>query len=164
MPEMEIKHDNMNHPDNFPGIGKRLPYREPEGFFDQLPERTLEKARQRTRSKSSLRIVWKAVAVAASVAAVVFLVILSQNEPQVPVVAETKTEEVEPPVIQEEHVSAVEKEADTPKVVVPQKEQTIASPEENVGDVLADLTDEELLQMAAMFEADLFTEDRNMDN
>lgn len=161
---METKHDSMNQPDNFPGIGKRLPYREPEDFFDQLPERTLEKARQRTRSKSSLRIVWKAVAVAASVAAVVFLVFLSQNEPQVPVVAETKTEAVEPPVIQEEHVSAVEKEADTPKVAVPQKEQTIASPEENVGDVLADLTDEELLQMAAMFEADLFTEDRNMDN
>lgn len=161
---METKPDNMNQPDNFPGIGKRLPYREPENFFYRLPERTLEKAKQRTQSTSSLRIVWKAVAVAASIAAVVFLVFISQNEPRLPVVAEIKSKAVEAPVIQEEQVSTAQKEIETPKAEVPPKEQTVAIPEENVSDVLADLSDEDLLQMAAMFEADLFTEDRNLDN
>lgn len=160
---MNTKYNNMNQPDDFQKFGKRLPYQEPDGFFEGFSECTLETAKQRTQR--SLTVVWKTLAVAASIAAVVILGHLIQEKELPPTTSAVDTNTIEVPAIQDSKkdnmqtpvVAEWKKENSQDKVFVPENE-------ENVNDVLADLSDEELMQMAAMFEADLFTEESNLNN
>ncbi len=166
---MESKHQNMQQPDEFQGIGKQLPYREPTGFFDGLSERTLETAKQRTHLRGSLIIVWRTVAVAASLAAVIFLGFLIQDKETTPIAVVNEIPEIEIPAGQEMKPATAEQPAIVTIVQEkeePQKEiinETVTTPvnEENVNDVLADLSDEELMELAAMFKADPFLEEAN---
>lgn len=161
---MEPKYDNMKQPDDFLKFGKPLPYQEPDGFFDGLSQRTLEIAKQRTRNHKKIKIVWKSTAVAASIAAMVFLATIIQENEQEPVVTVSTPEFVEPSVVQEQAVVPKQEQIAVLVNKTPEKETVVALSEENVNDVLAELTDEELLQMAAMFEADLFTDEHDTNN
>jgi hypothetical protein len=161
---MKTEYDNMKQTDDFLKFGKPLPYQEPDGFFDGLSQRTLEIAKQRTRNHNKLKIVWKSMAVAASIAALVFLGFLIQEKQPEPVVAEIHTQTIETPVVQEQTESPIQEPTIVSEQKYPEKEISTALAEENVNDILAELTDEELLQMAAMFEADLFTNETDLDN
>jgi len=150
---------DMEQPDEFPGIGKKLPYREPVDFFEELSKKTLEVAKQRSRTRTRL-IIWRSVAVAASLAAVVFLGFLVQDKETAHRIAVVEQKTVETPVIKEEQQLVLEK----PVVADVKNEQTeegasMAVSDENVNDVLADLSDEELMELAAMFKADSFIEE-----
>lgn len=163
---METKQNNMNQPDDFPGIGKRLPYQTPDGYFDGLPEQTLEIARQRSYNRNSLKIVWRTIAVAASVAAVVLLVLIVPDRATIPQpVAENKSVEVEVPAVQEKPALeepapvVTEKVNEKPEQATGNETENPAQNEENVSDVLADLSDDELIQLASMMQADPFLEE-----
>lgn len=161
---MEPKYDNKKQPDDFLKFGKPLPYQEPDSFFDGLSQRTLEKAKQRTRTRRSLTIAWKTVAVAASIAAVVLLATFMQENNPAPISTVSVPKYVDPTVVQEQAVIPKQEQVVVVENKTPEKETVVAVSEENVADVLAELTDEELLQMAAMFEADLFTAEHDTNN
>lgn len=161
---METKYNNMKQPDDFLKFGKPLPYQEPDGFFEGFSQRTLERAKQRTRTRRSLTIAWKTMAVAASIAALVLLATFMQENKLSPVVTMSTPEFVEPSVVQEPKAAPIDEQVVVLENKIPEKETVVAVTEENVADVLAELTDEELLQMAAMFEADLFTDEHDTNN
>ncbi len=163
---METKHNNMNQSDDFPGIGKRMPYQTPEGYFDRLPERTLEIARQRSHNRNSLKIVWRTIAVAASVAAVVLLVLIVPDRATIPQqVVENKSVEIktqavqEKPALEEPALVVTEKVNEKPEPATGNETENPAENEENVSDVLPDLSDDELIQLATMMQADPFLEE-----
>lgn len=151
----------MERPDEFQEIGKKLPYSEPVGFFDGLSEKTLGAAKSRNRTRKL--ILWRSVAVAASLIAVVLLGFLFQETTESVVVREIQN--VSEPVVQEP-----EQQVEEPQIAAEVKKEIVAAPVilpsegENVSDVLADLTDEELEQLAAMIKTDPFIEEAFRNN
>lgn len=151
----------MKQPDEFPEIGKKLPYREPAEFFERFSERTLQQAKFREQNRKRSLVLWRTVAVAASVSALALLGYF-MFEPELPespqIVQEKQT--VELPIINKQEITkqpeiGIEiKKEDTEKV--PEKFVAEEKDTEEIGDVLADLSDEELLQLAAMYKADPF--------
>jgi len=144
----------------FQEIGKRTPYHAPNGFFEQISEKTLQQAKLREQSHRKKLILWRTMAVAASLAAIVFIgyltfqpehpdnkLIVQKNQAQIEPAEEPKSEKLKEPAV------AISKEnpvtPTTPEVKNP----------ENMTEVLTDLTDEELMQLAAVYKADPFIEE-----
>ena len=147
--------------DEFKNFGKKLPYQEPTGFFEKLAEKTLQQAKQREQSRRKSIILWRTVAVAASLSALALLGYWGfETEKPVnnPVVLEQQPAE-QPAIDGQEIVNQTEIITETKKVVLEKVNDKIVAEESNdeeIGDVLADLTDEELMQLAAIYQADLF--------
>lgn len=145
----------------FQGIGKNMHYKAPAGFFEQVSKKTLLKAKHREHRRRKKMVFLKTVAVAASLAAVFFIgyfmpdrdIKLKSN----PIVMDNQLFEQQ--IIKNQEITkqtAVTeiKKADTEKV--PERIIAKETDAEEIGDVLADLSDDELLQLAAMFKTDPF--------
>lgn len=143
----------------FQEIGKRTPYQVPEGFFEHIPGKTLQKVKLREQNHRNHWILWKTMAVAASLAAVVMIGFLISG----PEKTENKM------IVQEQQVEselAIESAPDSLKeLMVPiVKKDSVAkmnhesAVQEDITDILSDLSDEELLQLAAIYKADPFIE------
>jgi len=153
--------NDMKQLDEFPGIGKKLPFREPVEFFERFSEKTLQQAKFREQNRKRSLVLWRTVAVAASITALALLGYF-MFEPELtksPQIVQEK-QPVEQPIIKEHEMTQQPeigteiKKQDAEKVpakFVAEEEDT-----EEIGDVLADLSDEELLQLAAMYKADPF--------
>ena len=150
----------MEPADEFRDFGKKLPYREPTGFFDQFSEKTLQQAKRREQNRKKEVVLWRTVAVAASLSALALLgyYLLEPEKPvNNPIVLEQQP--VEQPQIKNQELRKQPKVAEIKKVTPEKIQETIAAKEnytEEIVDVLADLSDEELLQLAAMYKADPF--------
>ena len=150
----------METTDEFRDFGKKLPYQEPAGFFDKLSERTLQEAKRREQNRRKTVVLWRTMAVAASLSALAFLGYF-MFEPEKPVNNQIVLEQqpVENPqlknqmTIKQPEIAAIKK-AISEKV--PEKIVAKENDSEEITDVLADLSDEELLQLAAMYKADPF--------
>lgn len=153
--------NDMKQLDEFPGIGKKLPFREPVEFFERFSEKTLQQAKLREQNRRKNLVLWRTLAVAASVSALALLGYF-MFEPELtesPQIVQEK-QPVEQPIIKE-HDMAQQPEIGTEiKKEVSEKVSEKFVVDENdieeIGDVLADLSDEELLQLAAMYKADPF--------
>ncbi|MFA5326760.1 MAG: hypothetical protein WC384_03115 [Prolixibacteraceae bacterium] len=153
----------MKKDTEFQEIGKKIPYKVPEGFFDELSLKTLAEAKKRSESRRKFRILWQSVAVAASLTGLAFLgyyFSAPEKAVVVPVVAEQP--KVAKPQVQEVQP---EKMAE-PQIVVAEKIEPEPNPEvaeenskEDLSDLLAGLSDDDLLQMAAMIKTDPFMEE-----
>jgi len=135
----------------FHGIGKNTFHKAPEGFFENISERTLQKAKQREQMHHKRLILWKRVSIAASLAAAIFIGYLIFN-----------------PVNQDSKQIVLKKQSIEQQILLPESikhksvtEKTIAGENntEGLGDVLHDLSDEELLQIAAVYNTDPFIGD-----
>jgi hypothetical protein len=148
--------------DEFKGIGKKLPYKAPDNFFETAALKTIQEAKCRERKTHKNNYLWRSVAIAASIATIGLVGYFMLN-------TETKTEtqvviQESKPANQPNPVTvAVQPKAETlpfKKSVKPEKVAQPAvineEPRENLDELLADLTDEELLQMAAMIKSDPF--------
>jgi len=150
----------MEPTDEFWDFGKKMPYQEPSGFFEGLSEKTLQQARQREQSRRKSLILWRTVAVAASLSALAILgYYLFEPEKSVnnPIVLEQQP--VEPQVIQEPEIIKQPEVSEIKKAIQEKVPETFVVKENNteeIADVLADLSDEELSQLAAMYKADPF--------
>lgn len=151
----------MKQSDDFPGIGKKLPYREPVDFFEGLSEKTLQQAKLREQNRRRSLVLWRTMAVAASISALALLGYF-MFEPKLtksPQIVQEK-QPLEQPIIKDLEIAQQPEIMAEVKKVVPEKvpEQTVAKENntEEIGDILADLSDEELLQLAAMYKADPF--------
>jgi hypothetical protein len=155
--------DKMEKNQEFEHIGKATPYKVPADFFQNISEKTLLKARQREQHGRKRRILLRTVFAVASLAAVLFLSIyyihLPDSKPEANVLTmEARTEQKE--VLQTAKdlpVETLEKETinsvhlRTPATNV---RETVKS--EGITEVLADMSDEDLMQMVAMFKTDPF--------
>jgi len=153
--------NDMKQLDEFPGIGKKLPFREPVEFFERFSEKTLQQAKFREQNRKRSLVLWRTLAVAASISALALLgyFMFEQKLMESPQIVQEK-QPVEQPIIKEHEMTQQPeigteiKKQDAEKVpakFVAEEEDT-----EEIGDVLADLSDEELLQLAAMYKADPF--------
>jgi hypothetical protein len=144
----------------FQDIGKNTPYKAPDGFFEEISEKTLQRAKQRQQIQKRNKTLWITLASAASLAAVVLLgfllsesgkpgqkLVVQKNQPQ--------TEQVikQNPDVSKEPTAAIQKNDSI------EKTSSEVKSAEDMMDVLADLSDEELMQLAAMYKADPFIEE-----
>lgn len=146
--------------DEFRDFGKRLPYQEPSGFFDQFSERTLQQAKRREQSRRKTVVLWRTVAVAASLSALALLSYFG-FEPEKPLIDPIANQQqpVEQQLIQNPEVGKQPEVAEMEETLPEQASGKITgkgNDSEEIADVLADLSDEELLQLAAMYKADVF--------
>ncbi|MGE0019221.1 MAG: hypothetical protein AB7S72_06110 [Draconibacterium sp.] len=150
----------MNSEFDFDKIGKQTPYKVPAGFFDEITTRTLEKAKERER-KSKIRRIYAAVSVAASLLIVVsFAIVLNvqqqKQQPENVVVADpVKTEK---PVVD----SVFAKSAEDVKTEEEAEKPVVEKPE-TIDNLLAEMTDEELGQLADDLNDELFVDELTND-
>ncbi len=142
----------------FQEIGKETPYQVPSGFFEQISEKTLQEARHREQSRKRNLTLWRTMAVAASLVAFAFIGYLKfdnekpstnlivQEKPAVTPMGEQTQEIFNQPAVNEKPTIAPEIKISTVKE------------DEDISKILSDLTDEELLQLAAMVKTDPFME------
>lgn len=150
----------MNSEFDFDKIGKQTPYKVPEGFFDDITNRTLEKAKERER-KSKIRRIYAAFSVAASFLVVVSLAVLLNNrqanqQPEIVVVTEpveNKTPAIDSMVSNKTEAVKTEKEVEEP----------LAEKPETIDNLLAEMTDEELGQLADNLNDELFVNELTND-
>ena len=150
----------MEPTDEFRDFGKKLPYREPTGFFEHLSEKTLQQAKQRERSHRKSLVLWRTVAVAASLSALAILgyFMFEPEKPELNPIVQVK-QPVGQQLIQKQEVIKQPEVAEIKKAIPEKVSEKIVAKEndsEEITDVLADLSDEELLQLAAMYKADPF--------
>lgn len=142
----------------FQGIGKKMPYVAPDGFFEEVSEKTLQKAKEREQNHRKIRVLWRTVAVAASLVGIglfgYYWVEPERAETKIVVVQEKQIESIQP--ILEIHEIAKQQVVAEIKNVAPEKTVEKVKIPESLNDVLADLSDEELLQLAAMYKTDQF--------
>lgn len=154
----------------FQKIGKKTPYKVPEGFFEDISEKTLLKAKQKVqihRRKMVFRSVMATIGVAAAVILFIFLNPAQESKPASNLTAQKQQETTQPTTLKKPQIiqdQPIIKEAkkELPEKIIPEKATVTEEkiPEEyayeNVEDILKDLSDDELLQLAAMYKEDQF--------
>lgn len=151
---------NMKEDMEFQEFGKKLPYKVPEDFFEKVSAKTLLEARKREQNSRQRVIVLRTFAVAASLAAVAFLGYLkfgtekTQSIQTSEVVAAPLTEQ---PAAQIADTMRRSQDANENSRVAEAPITTEkAKSDENLSDVLADMSDDELIQLAAIYKSDTF--------
>jgi len=151
----------MNKEYDFEKIGKKNPYPVPDGFFDAITNQTLEKAKKRERHLKirKLIIAWSA---AASVLVIVSIAILFSTRTQYPeqsnltVIRPTET------IISIDSTSKVENELQAEQKnadAKPEFEPVPVNSSETLDDLLAEMDETELLQMAELLSGELFIDE-----
>lgn len=144
----------------FRDFGKKLPYQEPTGFFEQLSEKTLQQAKLREQHRIKRLFFLRNMAVAASLSALALLgYFMFEPEKTVESAFVLEKQSVEQQQINNEDLKKQPEVTEIKKPIQEIAPETSVANEnstEEIGDVLADLSDEELMQLAAMYKADPF--------
>lgn len=165
----------MKTESEFQEIGKKMPYSVPDGFFDRITEKTLEEARSRAKISSKTLVLWRTMAVAASIATlftVGYLLFTPSPEKQTeqafleePVIIQPEVHEPEPEVtsdLQPEKKNNSQKTVDAETKNLSDQSEEINEAgiyEAEINAVLSSLTNDELLQLATMYNTDIFLEE-----
>lgn len=142
-----------------------MPYSVPDGFFDMITEKTLEEARLREKSRRNHILIWRYMAIAASLTALITTGYLLINFLQ-----SGKTEQAVKnmtSVLQEEVKNEEFREVTDSMPVKNYNYDTISESkaingsvdDKGINDVLTSLTDEELLELAVIIKSDMFLEE-----
>jgi len=155
----KIKKEMSEDPE-FQKIGRKLTYKVPDGFFEQVSEKTLLKAKKREQTSKSRMITLRTFAVAASFLAIALLAyfITGTEKPEIKQVVQDKQIVVKDTIRQTEVVAKQITIAEIKKAA-PVKAVAIENKPEGITDVLSELSDDELLQLAAVYKSDLFIEE-----
>lgn len=147
----------MKEVDEFQKIGKKLPYQMPGNFFELVSEKTLRKAKQREQNRRKSLMLRRIVTVAASLSALALLgyFMLEPNRPETNLIVQEKQTVTKPIIEQKQEVPEQPTEAEIRKTV---PEKTLAKEKivEKISDVISEMSDDELLQLAAMYKSDPF--------
>ena len=141
----------------FEEIGQKTTYKVPDGFFEKVSLDTLMKAKQREHKRIVNRVIWRTMAIAASLLALLFL---SYYRPE-PINSETnlfgqaELPQIKSQVNPAETISNPILVAESTELVIHKRIKT-ESPVVDLSTVLAEMTDEDLQQMATMYKNDLF--------
>ncbi|MBC5991517.1 hypothetical protein [Pontibacter cellulosilyticus] len=165
---------------NFDKVGKRMPYKVPSDYFDKVTEQTLAEAeRRKSASKKPSFTFWSTMAVAASLAILLtvgyFVYTGKTANDQIVAVTEQKSQQPHPETTEKSASVAAAAEPEAAPVRAPSEDQAMAAttqapanasktkPQqlakvekpETLDDVLANISDEELMLLAAVAETDL---------
>lgn len=146
----------------FKEIGKKTPYKVPDGFFEQVSEKTLLKAKKREQNRRKNLVLWRTMAVVASLAAIFILGYFIPRldlKPDSNRIAQDNQPSEQPMIQQKQQITIISSVAEKKKVVpekVTEKPIIVENDTEDVSDVLAELSDEELLQLSVMYKTDPF--------
>jgi len=142
---------------DFDEMFKKSLFKVPEGFFEQISEKTLAKAKLREQNHRRILIALGTFAVAASLSAVALLGYYSSNSgnPETKTFVQQKQPEVkdisQQPEINGKQIACAErKKGDTVKAIIREIKT------EELSDVLPELTDDELLELSALYKTDPF--------
>ncbi len=146
--------NNASEGHQFLRVGKEMPYKVPEGFFDAMPERTLLEAKTRFKNRKRRVIFTSGFVVFAAAAAILAFVLLLPNRA---LKQETRLASVVKPM-----EAALENTKNTvqpnsqlvPAKSVSEKEPAAVSKEENLEDILENLSEEDLSELLAEYRAD----------
>ena len=165
---------------DFDKVGKRMSYKVPSDFFDQITDQTLAEAERRNNvQEKPVLSFWRAMAVAASLAILLtvgyFVYTGKTADEQIIAVTEQKSQQQPHPEASDKPSSEVTALPEGAPVTAPSENQAIAAttkapdtaaktqPQqlakaekpETLDDVLANISDEELMLLAAVAETDL---------
>jgi hypothetical protein len=148
----------MKEEDEFQGIGKRTPYTAPEGFFERISETTLQKAKQSEDHRRKNLVLWRTIAVAVSLTGISLFGYYSweSNKIETKIVAKQEKPGDSVQSIQQLQISAQQPIVAEIRKVEPAKTIGKEKSQENLNDVLVDLSEEELLQLVAIYKTDPF--------
>ena len=142
-----------------------MPYSVPDGFFDRITERTLEEARLREKSRRKHVLIWRSMAIAASLTALIaigYLVINLLKPGNTGQAVQNMTSGLQEEVKIEEFrevTDSIPVKNDYADKNTESKSTNRSMNEEGINDVLTSLTDEELLELAAIIKSDMFIEE-----
>lgn len=141
----------------FEGIGQQTTYKVPDGFFERISMETLVKAKQREHKRKTIRVIRRTMAIAASSLALLYFSYYRTD----PVVSDTNlidqavVPQVKSKVNAPETISNPILVAESTDFVINRRIKT-ESPVVELSTILAEMTDEDLQQMATMYKNDLF--------
>lgn len=158
----------MNRDSDFYKIGKRMPYQVPEGFFSKITGETLQRARLRDKAERRRMLIIRSLTAAASfiILVVLGLMVFSPvpEKESVPVASKSQPISVEqevlkdnPPVINHEGLER------NPPPQISEEKNDIIQESEKMEDLLASLSDEDLLEWASALKTDYFTDESEID-
>jgi hypothetical protein len=160
----------MKEVTEFEEIGRNSQFKVPEGFFEQISEKTLQKAKQREQNHRKIILTLRTFAVAASLFAIALLgyFMSDAGKPEVKQIVQTK--QIEKKINETRQLDKKQTIRQTAKTdkqitiaeikkVAPAKTDMKEIIPENLTDVLPELSDDELLLLAAMYKADLFIDE-----
>ena len=150
----------MKEDTEFQGIGKKTPYKVPDGFFERISEKTLRKAKQREQNSRKILIAIRTFAVAASLSAIALLAYFMTGTEKIEIkqLVQNKQTEVKDTIRQTEAIAKKITIAEVKKEA-PAKTTIKETKPEEITDVLSELSDDELLQLAAMYKSDLLIDE-----
>lgn len=150
----------MKEDTEFEEIGRKSTYKVPDGFFNQVSENTLRKAKHREQSHRKILITLRTFAVAASLSAIALLgyYVSRPEKSETKIIVQDKQTEAKQ-IIPQTEVTDKQIIFTEKKKVAPVNTITKETKPEEITDVLADLSNDELLEMAALYKSDLFIEE-----
>jgi hypothetical protein len=159
----KTNNNQMEEYNEFRQFGKETPYTTPTGFFETFSEKTLQKAITRKQNSRKIYIRRLIFSAAASIALLVYsgihFIWKSDSTPAIKLIVQDTLHSVQP-IFQANTAMPKERTVIGAKKTSIGKEimKKIEVPEkaEALKDVLTDLTDEELQQIAAMYKTDPF--------
>jgi len=150
----------MNEDTEFQETGKKTPFKVPTGFFEHISEKTLLKAKQREQNSRKMLIVLRTFAVAASFSAIALLgyFITETEKPEIKQEVQNKQTEIKDTI---QPTKVIDKQITIAEIkkVAPAKAIIKETHPEEVTDVLSEMSDDELLQLAAIYKSDPFIEE-----
>jgi len=141
----------------FQEIGKNTPFKVPDGFFEKISEKTLQKAKLREQNSRKILIALRTFAVAASLSAIALLAyfITGTEKTEIKQLVQNEQTEMKDTIHQTEAITKKITIAEIKKKA-PVKTTFKETKPEEITDVLSEMSDDELLQLAAMYKSDLF--------
>ncbi len=156
----------MNNNSDFEKIGKKMPYYVPAGFFNSITEKTLVEAKQREKALQRKHVfIWRSIATAASLT-----VLLVFGFQLIHFLTPGKTEQTAQnmsagPQIEVKHddysesVNQIADKTDFDNIKTEADTINKSMEGEGINDLLKSLTNEELIELAAVFDTDMFLEE-----
>lgn len=142
----------------FEKIGRNIPYEVPEGFFENVSQKTLRLIKQRELHQKKV-FVTRMVAAAASLAVLVTMAFFLSRSGVNSDRKELTAQRIESPKGSERPIS--ENTPNESRKILSEKSNAEKPPihsGEKIDDILSDLSEEDLLQLAALYKADPFNE------
>jgi hypothetical protein len=151
----------------FEKIGKNIPYEVPEDFFDNITQKTLQEIKRREQYQKKFFLPGRIVAVAASFAILISIVFFLSHQNtrsyktefaeqnKIKSTSEPKPKFTEK-ILEEGKEVTLKKKAPVEKIT--EKPVQVIHKDEKIDDLLVDLSEEDLLQLAAIYKTDLFNE------
>jgi len=147
----------MKTENGFEEIGKKTTLKAPEGFFEGISIDTLLKAKQRDQKRRKTLILWRTIAVAATLSGLFFLgYYRSENlNSEIKHIVQEDVSGLKSPGLQPETLASSHLVAES-TITVAAKKFRLETPVAELSTVLSEMTNDELIQMAEIYKNDLF--------